>query len=335
MTDRRRPRILLALLVLATLVLITLDFREGDDGPLSELQQAAFGAFAPLQDAVASLTRPVGNFLSGLGDLGERRQRIERLEQELEQVRQQRLSVADLERENAELRELLDMRERREFTTRTSRVIAQPPGGSRWSALIDVGANDGVEPDMAVINADGLVGKVIQVAPEYARIELAASPRARYAVRLTRNGEQALLSGRGQRPMELQLIEDTEAEFEAGTEVVTRAFQGTRIPDGLPVGALAQGGSGDRTPTFAVTPAVDFSSLDLVMVVVDTPEIPVELDPSGDDPDPEDPDAAPDPPGAGAADPEANGDDPGADLEADEGNAAVTPWVAAHPHVRG
>lgn len=324
MTDRHRPRVLLALLVLAALVLITLDFREGDDGPLSDLQQAAFGAFAPLQDAVANITRPVGDFVSGLGDLAQRQQRITRLEQELERVRQQRLSVADLERENAELRELLDMRERRQFTTRTARVIAQPPGGSRWSALLDVGAADGVEPDMAVINADGLVGKVIQVAPEYARIELAASPRARYAVRLTRNGEQALLSGRGQRPMELQLIEDTEAEFEAGTEVVTRAFQGTRIPDGLPVGTLADGGAADRTPTFPVEPAPDFTSLNLVMVVLDTPEVPEDLDPSGDDPGPDDSDAPPDPPGSTVPDP-----------EADEDSASVTFPVAARPRPRG
>lgn len=324
MTDRHRPRVLLALLVLAALVLITLDFREGDDGPLSDLQQAAFGAFAPLQDAVANITRPVGDFVSGLGDLGQRQQRIRRLEQELERVRQQRLSVADLERENAELRELLDMRERRQFTTRTARVIAQPPGGSQWSALLDVGAADGIEPDMAVINADGLVGKVIQVAPEYARIELAASPRARYAVRLAHNGEQALLSGRGQRPMELQLIEDTEAEFDAGTAVVTRAFQGTRIPDGLPVGTLADGGAADRTPTFPVQPAPDFTSLNLVMVVLDSPEVPETLDPSGDDPGPDDSDALPDPPGSTVPDP-----------EADEDSAALTSPVAARPRPPG
>lgn len=321
MSDRHRPRVLLALLVLAALVLITLDFRAGDDGPLSELQQAAFGAFAPLQDAVASLTRPVENFVSGLSDLGERQERIRQLERELERVRQQRLSVADLERENAELRELLDMKERRELTTRTARVIAQPPGGSRWSALLDAGAGDGVEPDMAVINADGLVGKVVQVAPEYARIQLAASPRARYAVRLARNGEQALLSGQGQRPMELQLIEDTEAEFEAGTAVVTRAFQGTRIPDGLPVGTLADGGPADRTPTFPVEPAVDFTSLDLVMVVLDTPKVPAELDPGGDDPEP---DAPPDPPGSTVPDPDADAD-----------TGAITSPVAARPHPRG
>jgi rod shape-determining protein MreC len=314
MSDRR-PRVLLALLVLVALLLITLDFREGEEGPLSELQRAAFDAFAPLQEAVAAITQPVTDLVDGVGEFRRQRERIAQLEQELERVRQERLSEADLRRENDELRELLDMRERRELTTITSRVIAQPPGGSRWSALLDVGANDGVEPDMAVINADGLVGKVVRVAPDHARIKLAANPRARYAVRLASDGEQALLSGRGQRPMELQVIDDTEAELAAGTDVVTRAYQGTRIPDGLPVGQLASGGLADRRPSFPVEPAVDFSRLDLVMVVLDAPEVPADLDPA------DDVDVTPSPP------------DPGS--EPDEEGAALVPPVAGRPGHRG
>lgn len=301
MADRRRPRALLALLMLVALVLITVDFRDGDDGPLADLQRAAFGAFAPLQDAAASVTEPVGDFLRGLSDIGRRGERIAALEEELERVRQRQISVADLERENAELRDLVDMQERQELTTLTARVIAQPPGGSRWSMLIDAGAGDGIEPDMAVIDADGLVGKVVQVAPGYARVELAISPQARYAVRVVNDGEQALLSGRGHRTMELQIIEDTEVDLEADTEVVTRAFQGSRIPDGLPVGSFVEGGPADRTPSYEVDAAVDFSSLDLVMVVVDAPEVPLELRPDGDeahdDDEPESPETTPSPDG--------------------------------------
>lgn len=314
MADRRRPRALLALLMLVALVLITLDFRQGDDGPLSELQRAAFGAFAPLQEAASSVTRPVGEFLGGLSDIGQRRERIAALEAELERLRQREIAVADLERENAELRELVDMRDRRELSTVTARVVAQPPGGTRWSVLIDLGASDGVEPNMAVIDADGLVGRIVQVAPDYARVELAVSPDARYAARVAAGGQQALLSGQGQSTMELQVLDATEAEFDAGTDVVTRAFQGSRIPDGLPVGTLVDGGAADSTPSFQVDPAVDFSTLNLVMVVVDVPEVPTELRPE-----------------EGNGDSDASGDDepaegdgtPDADGDAGDGNAAA------------
>jgi rod shape-determining protein MreC len=279
MTDRRRrPRALLALLMLIALMLITIDFRAGDDGALAQLQRRALAVFAPLQEGVATLTRPVGEVVGAIGALGERQERIAELERELERVRQRRFAMADLERENAELRELLDMRERREFTTRASRIIAPPPGASRWTALVAAGADQGVERNMAVINANGLVGKVVTVTDSYSRIRLAASPQARYAVRLARNGEQALLSGRGERPMELELIEESEVNVEGGTQVVTRAYQGASMPDGLPVGRIVQGGPVEPTTSYSVAPVVDFSRLGVVMVVLDAPKPPFDLD---------------------------------------------------------
>lgn len=314
--------------MLVALVLITLDFREGDDGPLSGMQRAAFSMFAPVQDAVASVTSPIGDFLSTIGNLGRLRERNEALEDELETLRERRLAVADLERENAELRELLDMKERQEFTAAAARVIAEPPGGSRWSALIDLGSDDGVEPDMAVLNADGLVGKIVEVSGSYARLQMVTSPDARYAVRLADGGEVALLSGRGNLPLELQVIEDSEATLEAGTDVVTRAFQGGRIPDGLPVGRLQQGGETDRTPAWPVEPVVDFSRLDTVLVVLDQPEAPVELDSEADSgPSPEEPlpDDAPEgeaPPEEGP-DGEALPEPPGEEPEQAQVRAAV------------
>lgn len=297
MTDRRRPRALLALLMLVALVLITVDFRAGDDGVLAELQRVTFGAFAPLQEGVAVLTRPIGDVVGAVGAIGERQERIAQLERELERVRQRRFAMADLERENAELRELLDMRERHEFTTRTARVIAPPPGASRWTALVGIGSEQGVEPDMAVINASGLVGRVVTVTSDYARVRLAASPQARYAVRLARNGEQALLSGRGERPMELEIIDESEGNIQAGTDVVTRTYQGSSMPDGLPVGEIVRGGPVERTPSYSVEPAVDFSRLDVVMVVVDTPQPPENLEgdrPAGPTPQPDGSPPAPD-----------------------------------------
>lgn len=325
MIDRRRPRALLALLMLVALVLITIDFRAGDDGVLAQLQRAAFGAFAPLQEGVATLTRPVGDLVGAVDAIGERQERIAQLERELERVRQRRFAMADLERENAELRQLLDMRERHAFTTRTARVIAPPPGESRWTALIGIGSDQGVEPDMAVIDASGLVGRVVTVTADYARLRLAASPQARYAVRLARNGEQALLSGRGDRPMELELIEESEADIQAGTQVVTRAYQGTSIPDGLPVGQIARGGPVERTSSYSVEPAVDFSRLNLVMVVLDTPRAPEDLDggqSAGSSPQSGGPSSpAPDPGPDGDASPSAEG--------------AVLPAPASRPRAAG
>lgn len=306
MADRRRPRLLLAALALVSLVLMTLDFREGDDGPLTAVQDRAVALFAPVQELVGSAVAPLERAVETVGELGDLRERNAALEAELEELRQRSVSLADLERENERLRELLDMRDRYDFETVAARVIARPPGASRWSVLVDVGTEDGIAAGMAVIDGEGLVGTVTRATDGHARVQLAHAPEARYAVRLGEEGHDALLSGGGHRAMEVQIIEDTQAELEEGDRVLTRAFQGTSIPDGLPVGSLAEGGSTDRTPQLPVDPAVDFASLDLVQVVVDVPEAPTpeELDEeaeddgdaagTGDEDDDEDPEDAED-----------------------------------------
>jgi rod shape-determining protein MreC len=284
--DRRRRRTLLALLVLLALVLLTLDFRQGEDGPIAEAQRVADAAFAPLQRGVAAIIEPVGGFFTTIGDLGRLRDENVALQEELRELRERQVSLADLARENAELRELLGMQQRLEHTTTAGRVIAQPPGQFRWSILIDVGAAQGVRENMAVINADGLVGKITEVGEQHARVQLAVSPNAGYFVRVVETRQHGLLSGRGSRAMQLRIIDDPELEIPADAEVVTRAFQGTSIPDGIPIGVVEEAPAGEvgGAQFLSVRPYVDFTRLDIVLVILDAPEIPEDLveEPAGD-----------------------------------------------------
>lgn len=277
--ERRRRRILIAALALVALALVTLDFRQGDEGPISALQRATDAAFAPLQQGVAAIIEPVGGLLSTIGDLGRLHENNRALEEELQGLRERQVSLADLERENAELRELLGMRERFDYTTTAGRVIAQPPGEFRWTVLIDVGTAQGVRENMPVINADGLVGKVIAVGEGHARVQLATSPNAGYFVRVVQTRQQGLLSGRGSRPLQLRIIDDPEMDITAPTEIVTRAFQGTSIPDGIPVGVIEElpVGEAGGGQFIDVRPHVDFTRLDIVLVVLDAPEVPADL----------------------------------------------------------
>jgi rod shape-determining protein MreC len=279
--DRRRRRTLLAVLVLVSLVLVTLDFRQGDDGPLGALQRAAMVVFSPVQDGVGAVLRPIGGFFSSIGELGSLREQNAALEAELEALRVRNVALADLERENAQLRDLVRMDRQLDFTTSAARVIAQPPGAFRWSVLIDIGSDQGVARDMAVVNADGFVGKVTDVTSSHARVQLAASPNAGYSVRVADTGQQGLISGRGSRPMEMFILDDPETPIPEGAEVVTRAFQGGSIPDGIPIGVIEPRGEEgtERAQFLDVRSHVDFSSLDVVLVVLDAPVMPVDLEP--------------------------------------------------------
>lgn len=272
---RRRSRTLVAVLVLVSLILITVDYREGDGGAVAAIQRGALTVFAPVAEGFSAVVRPVGNFFGAIGDLGSLRDQNAALEADLQRLRQERVSNADLERENAQLRAQLGMRDRLDFTTTAARVIAQPPTSSERSVLLDAGAENGLLPGMAVLNEFGLVGKLTEVTASNARVELLTSPSARYAVRIAETGETGFLTGSGANPFQLEIL-DPEAEVEPDTQIVTQTFTGTSIPDGIPVGVVdARRGPASRFHN--VRPYVDFTRLTLVQVVLDFPSQPSEL----------------------------------------------------------
>lgn len=272
---RRRSRTLLAVLVLVSLVLITVDYRQGEGGALAAIQRGALTIFGPVAEGFATVVRPVGGFFSAVGELGSLREQNAALEADLQELRDQRVSVAELERENAELRQQLGMRERLGFTTTAAQVIAQPPTAAERSVLIDAGAANGLLPGMAVINEFGLVGKLVEVTNSNARVELVTSPSARYGVRIADTGEDGFLTGSGARPFQLEVL-DPEAEIEPDAQVVTKLFAGTSIPGGIPVGVIEER-RGPASRFLLVRPYVDFTRLSTVQVVLDFPTQPEQL----------------------------------------------------------
>ena len=272
---RRRSRSLLAVLVLVSLILITVDYRQGDGGAVAALQRGAMTVFGPVAEGFGTVVRPIGNFFGAIGELGSLRDQNAAYERDLAALRQDQLSRADLQRELDQLRAQLNMRKGLGYTTTAARVVAQPPSSVERSVLLDVGADNGLLPGMAVMNEFGLVGKLTEVTASNARVELLTSPSANYGVRIAETGEFAYLSGSGADPFQLEVI-DAEADVEAGAQVVTQAFTGTSIPDGIPVGVVAAR-SGPASRFLSVRPYVDFTRLTVVQVVLDYPKQPVEL----------------------------------------------------------
>ena len=275
-----RGRSTLVALVLLSVALLTLGYRQGPAGPLAAIQRGAMAVVAPIQDGFAAVVRPLGGMFVAFGQLGSLRAENQNLRTLLEEADQRRIALAELERENVELRGLLDMRERFKLETVSGRVVAPPPGSLEWRMLVDLGAQDGVETGMAVLNADGLVGKIAEVTRAYSWIELATSPSAGYATRIAQNGETGALSGRGPQPYQLEVY-DTEAELPADAEIVTQSYVGSRIPDGLPIGKVVSppGGLAQGTRFVEVRPYVDFTALGSVLVVLNAASQPASFSP--------------------------------------------------------
>lgn len=312
MYQRRRARILLAVLVLVALVLITVDFRTGEDGPVDRLRGGLTAVLRPVQDGLATIVRPIGDAAGNIAEIFRVRSENERLRAQVETLRERHRSATDLQRENEELRALLGMRDDGGFETIAATTVALAPSSFEWTITIDAGAEDGVERGMPVINADGLVGRVIQVQPRASRVLLAIDPNFSAAARVARTGEIGPVSGRGGEPMLFEPF-DPESSVDVGDEIVTSRYQSGAFPGGIPIGIVAsvEEGATPLVREVQVRPFVDFTRLHVVLVVVNAPveEVPpltgtedLEFDP-------------PDVPPTGEPDDDADRDDDAADTE--------------------
>jgi len=268
--DTRRTRIVLALLLLTSFTLVTVDYRGGDDSPLAGLRGMAAAVFGPVQRAAAAVVRPVSNTLGDIGQLGEHGARIEELQRDNDDLRRQ-LRTSELARNRAaELDELLHVAGAGRYRIVPAQVVAVGPAqGLSWTVALDAGSRDGIRAGMTVLNGDGLVGRVTSVGPLTATVLLMVDPTSAVGVRLEGSMELGTLGGQGSGPLELELY-DAQVSMSPGDRIVT--FGSTFVP-GVPVGEIVavERTLGALTRAATVRPYVDFTALDLVGVVVEPP----------------------------------------------------------------
>jgi rod shape-determining protein MreC len=275
--DTRRTRLLLALLLVTSISLITIDYRGGENSPLDGARSLAAAVFGPVEQVASAIASPVGGAVDRVGELGNGTAEAERLGRENQRLKRQ-LRTSELARNRAaELDALLRLAGAGRYKVVPAQVIAIGPAQTfSWTVTIDAGTRDGVRPDMTVLNGDGLVGRVKTAGPTTATVLLAVDPDSSVGVRLEGSMEVGFTTGQGASrgsDLDLRLL-DGQSSVSTGDRMVSFGSQGDRpyVP-GVPVGDVVsvQGTPGSQTRTARVRPYVDFTSLDLVGVVVQAP----------------------------------------------------------------
>lgn len=269
MFDRaRRARVLLVVLVMASITIVTIDFRSEGDGPLDAVGRGAMTVLGPVQRGLVVVFRPVGNFIAGFTKVGSMRERIKELESANAALIAEREQVADITRENASLRKLLALRERLGLRTKAAQVIGVGPSNFERTVFIDRGADDGVRKDMPVLAGEGLAGRVVDVGPTSAQVLLIVDRASAVASRVDRTGETGVLLGKGSNTLDLELL-DPNAKVRPGDRILTSGYDKGLYPSGIPIGTVvdAPPAAANLSRVVSITPVVDFSSLDYVLLV--------------------------------------------------------------------
>ena len=268
-----RGRLLLLAFLALSLVVITLDYRAGGEGPLERAKDISTTVVAPIQRGLTTVFRPVGDFFSSLGDLSRLRSENEELRLDLERVEAQVNRAEALEAENARLTEILDLQKSyTEMDTVTASVIATVPANYRWAVKIDKGSVDGLKADMAVIAPEGLVGKVISTYTNTSIVLLLIDPQAAAKARVGEKGYTGVVRGNGaDESLSLARIHP-DANVERGDEVVTSGYDQGIFPPSIPIGRVirASGEGAAVEQEIEVEPWVDFNTLDFVDILLES-----------------------------------------------------------------
>ena len=272
----RSTRVLVVALVSISLVTITVDYREGTDGPLASLGDGALAVVSPLQEAVSKVTHPIGNFFSTLfrlpsirRDRDVLRERVDMLETQLAEGRADQVRLGETE-------SLLGLQESlgNRIETTGAQVIANGVSNFEWTITIDKGSSDSIHENMPVVASAGLVGHVVNVGTSSSVVQLIIDPDSSVAGRLDVSRQTGLLSGEGPADLQMSLVEPT-VEVAPDEHVVTAGYRIAGVaeslyPPNVLIGTVSRVLDEDSaTEKFlTVRPAVDFSSLSLVLVVL-------------------------------------------------------------------
>jgi rod shape-determining protein MreC len=274
--DRPRPsRSLLVALLMACATLITLDYHGGTDSPMEPARRVMGEVFGPVETAAAAAVRPV----TAIPDWFRTRSQL-------------RHEIATLSAENSDLREQvatsgLDRNRLAEYDGLTSaastlgqalvpaRVVGI--GASQTfsrTVTIDAGSRAGIAPDQTVVNADGLVGRVLRVTRTTATVLLVVDAESVVGGRIGDSMQLGFLHGRGDLGsagrLDLELVDDSVVPSKGDVVVTWGSQGGAPYVPGVPVGRVTQVFSSLRQTSqrAVIAPFVDFGALDVVGVVV-------------------------------------------------------------------
>ncbi len=250
-------------LLLLSLLLMFLDHRENHLDAVRNAISATIYPMRVIVDAPAQFWEWARDRSKSHGELQLENSRL-KAEKLLTAARLQRLTA--LEAENIRLRDLLEARRRVPDEVRVVEIMAVDANPFKHSIVLDLGSNDGVYDGQAIIDADGIIGQVMQAGPMTADAILISDPGHALLVEVNRNGLRTVAYGTGEfGRLDLPGLPNN-ADIRAGDLLVTSGLGGT-FPSGYPVAVV---NSVNRIPqeAFADVTATPSAALDQVREVM-------------------------------------------------------------------
>jgi rod shape-determining protein MreC len=283
---RRRRAVLVALIVLS-LVLLSSQFSEAESGPLHTIQRGVATVFAPVGEVAERALKPGRDLINWFDETFDARGENEELRAELEKLRAEVVAAENATGENEQFRKLLELEKETpglaEYELVTGRVVGRAPTVWYSDVTIDKGSSSGIERNDAVVNGEGLVGRVTDLTAGTAKVELITDHDNAVSAQILPSGPTGIVEPEVGNPSELLLeFIDSNETILTNQILATAGWSDTTsgissaYPPGIQIGRVseAEAGQQGQLQEVHVEPFADLRNLDYVQVLTGGPERP-------------------------------------------------------------
>jgi rod shape-determining protein MreC len=268
-------------LVLISLGLITVYFRESSEGPLHASQRIGVSVLMPFEVAGERVARPFRDAWGWTSDLLDAKSENDALREENERMRAQLIEVQTNAREAAVLSGIADYIAGptfpEDFDPVVAQIIGRPPNPYQQVITIAAGSGNGIVKNAPVVTEEGLVGLVTDVTSSAARITLLTDQSSAVSAVVLESGAAGVVKhGASSSSLILDQVDKDEMVAEGNT-VITSGWTTERFeslfPRGIAIGVVESVGQQDVDlyKRIQIAPLVDFDSLSTVIVLLEKP----------------------------------------------------------------
>jgi rod shape-determining protein MreC len=274
-----RARLVAIVLVLVSLALITVYFRESEEGTLHSAQRIGLSVAMPFEVAGERIARPFRDAWGWAADLIGAKEENARLKKEVEELRKDVVRAQTAVAENERIRELLEFVDGPKFPEGfdgvATRVVGRSSSAYDQEVLIAAGSSSGIQRNDPVVTEDGLVGLVTDVTSNGAKVTLLTDQSSAVSAMVLESGAVGIVRHGPNDSSALLLDRVGKDELVVKNDlVITAGWRSGQLeslyPRGIPIGTVESVGQQDVDlyKRIQVAPLVDFDSLAEVIVLV-------------------------------------------------------------------
>ena len=266
-------------------MLLSSHFSEADSGPLHTIQRGVATVFAPVGEVAERALKPFRDLVNWFDETFDARGENEDLRAEVAKLRAEVAAAEGAEGDNEQFRKLLGLDATNpglaEYDLVTGRVIQRSPTVWFADVTIDKGSSSGIERNDAVINGDGLVGRITDLTAGTAQVQLITDHDNAVSAEVLPSGPTGIVEPEVGDPEDLLLdFIDNEETIQENQTLATAGWSNGLIssayPPGIPIGRIteAEEAAQQRFQRVHVTPFADLRQLEYVQVLTGGPERP-------------------------------------------------------------